>query len=85
MRPEKVRHERWKTKEVIYQNDAWTLVEGEYDGKYSVAIRWNGSGEEAGFPTSHGRPVWFVLPDELADVVYEYGRLFSFREKRRID
>ena len=34
-------------------------------------IRWNGSGNEPGMgnPQSHGYPTWFVLPDEIAEMV----------------
>ena len=31
-----------------------------------VGIRWNGTGDERGFPISSGYPTWFILPKEVA-------------------
>ncbi len=52
----------------------------EWEGNPCIAIRWNIARREwddtekkqnkktcVGMPSSHGYPVWFILPDELFD------------------
>ena len=48
------------------------------EGEWAVAraatgvlgIRWNGSGEKpVEFLSSHGKPVWFIVPDQIAEAV----------------
>ena len=35
-----------------------------------LGIRWNGSGDKPiGFPSSHGKAVWFIVPDQIAAAV----------------
>lgn len=42
------------------------------DGQEKVGIRWNGEeGPGMGHPQSRATPTWFVVPDELADIVRE--------------
>ncbi|HIV63899.1 MAG TPA: hypothetical protein H9693_03990 [Firmicutes bacterium] len=31
-----------------------------------IAIRWNGSGNNLGYPQSRGRATWFILPQKVA-------------------
>ncbi len=80
--------------DVIYSSGpgGWAVALLEYDGRPSVAIRWNGSEQEPGIgnPQSRGRPTWFVVPDELATAVrdraeqladsQEGGLLAGYRE-----
>ena len=66
----------------------------EWEGNDCFAIRWNvarrewddpekqnGNKQCVGMPSSHGYPVWFVLPDEIIDtmssiwnIINEHGR-----------
>lgn len=57
--------------EVLYNAGEWSVARLEYDGQECLGIRWNGSDQEPGIgnPQSHGKPTWFVVPSELADVV----------------
>ena len=41
-----------------------------WEGSEAIGIRWNGEeGSGIGNPQSRGNPTWFILPDELRDVV----------------
>lgn len=55
----------------------WSLAEMKWEGGDAVGIRWNGSSNDpnqsgTGNPQSRGVPTWFVLPDEIADVVTKW-------------
>ena len=68
--PRDVAYRGWKLREVIYENETWSLVRGNYQGDDAVALRWNSGGpSDNGFPVSRRQPVWFILPDELAEQV----------------
>jgi hypothetical protein len=57
--------------EVVHNAGEWSVARLEYDGEECLGIRWNGNEREPGIgnPQSHGRPTWFVVPDELAEVI----------------
>jgi hypothetical protein len=62
--------------EVIYdsgpQEDSWSVAALRWglDKRPAVGIRWNG-GPGVGSPQSRGLPTWFVVPEELSDLVRE--------------
>lgn len=62
---------RWQLGRVLFSSGrgGWSICEGNWDDGPVLAIRWNGSDEDAGpgNPQSRGYPTWFVLPSELAD------------------
>lgn len=52
----------------------WSLCKLTWDGKPRIGIRWNGgldSTERIGNPQSRGNPTWFILPEEVADVILQ--------------
>ena len=50
----------------------WALASLVWDGKPSLALRWNGDDDNRlGNPQSRGIPTWFVLPDDVAPVIRE--------------
>jgi hypothetical protein len=63
--------------DVIYSTDAggWSVarIGWETEGRTEnvLGIRWNGSDEVPGIgnPQSRGNPTWFILPEELRDVI----------------
>lgn len=59
--------------EVLYDGGkgGWSVARLEFDGKECLGMRWNGGDEEPGIgnPQSRGRPTWFVVPNEFADIV----------------
>ena len=61
--------------EVIFDtgpvDHSWSVAKLRYDGRPRIGIRWNGDEKESkmGVPTATAHPVWFILPDEIADVV----------------
>lgn len=65
--PTDVNPRNFKVLEVVYNlNDfsvAWGIWE---DGSHRLAMRWNGEGQDQGYPKTFGNPVWFMLPNELS-------------------
>jgi hypothetical protein len=78
--------------DVLYNAGEWSAALLDFDGAECLGIRWNGGENEPGIgnPQSHGRPTWFVVPEELTAVVRERveelansqegGLLASYRE-----
>jgi hypothetical protein len=72
--------------EVIYDGGehSWSLARMEWGGEPIVAMRWNGGRRNeippsevpsVGTPSSRGYPTWFVLPDEVAEMIEQSLRL----------
>ena len=62
--------------QVIYDSGpveyGWAVATLRWDKRPAVGIRWNGGpGSGIGSPQSRGLPTWFVVPEELADLVRE--------------
>jgi hypothetical protein len=59
--------------EVIYSTNGggWSVARIGWENSQSVGIRWNGSDDAPGIgsPQSRGNPTWFILPEELHDVI----------------
>ena len=57
---------RLKHHHAILAGPEWSLAVGIWDKSRSLLIRWNDDpSKPLGNPVSHGRPTWFVLPEEL--------------------
>ncbi len=55
--------------EILYDGGEgeWAVARAETG---ALGIRWNGSGEKPiGFPSSHGKAEWFIVPDQIAAAV----------------
>jgi hypothetical protein len=50
---------------------SWSVARLRYADRPRIGIRWNGDEKESkmGVPTATAHPVWFILPDEIADDV----------------
>ena len=64
--------------DVIYDGGegSYAVANIVWDGHETVGIRWNGGGDGPfpgeGNPQSRGYPTWFVLPDEIAEIVKQF-------------
>ena len=75
IKPQEVRSpkKRWRLIRVLHDGGTgeWSAAEGQWaeGGRWRdvLAIRWNGdsSDRRTGHPQSHGRPTWFIVPDEM--------------------
>lgn len=57
----------------------WSLSRMIWDGKQVLGIRWNGSFSEnnIGNPQSRGNATWFILPDEIVDIILKDASLID--------
>ena len=68
--------------EIIYSGneDSYSLAKVRWDEEEAIAIRWNVAKREhndsekmsgkkkcVGMPSSHGYPVWFILPNDIIE------------------
>lgn len=63
-----VRPKKWRNISVLFDNDIWSVIVGNYEGgaTKTIGVRWNTSKlNPMGYPTLCGNPVWFNLPKEL--------------------
>ena len=53
---------------VIYTDEAdnFSIASVLWNDKKRIAIRWNGSGNNLGYPQSRGKATWFILPQKVA-------------------
>lgn len=70
---------RVRSVHVIHDTGAagWSVALLDWNGEEAVAIRWNGQGKEIGNPQSHGRPTWFVVPEDLGHLIRERAEELS--------
>lgn len=60
----------------VQNEESWSVAELTWDESQTIGIRWNGDprGKRKGTPVAHGYPTWFIVPEELRDVVLEKAR-----------
>ena len=69
------------------EDGSWSVAEVKWEGKRRIGVRWNGSGpahQGRGNPTSRGQPTWFLLPEELQEVVEQRIRQLPNSEERKL-
>ncbi len=63
MKPEKVTPKNFRPNIVIYDDGDFAVAYGIWeDGGSRFAMRWNGTGDDPGYPKLFNNPVWFQLP-----------------------
>jgi len=64
-----------KNLKVIFENQEYnySIAQMTWEENLAYGIRWNG-GEKypLGSPHSNGHPTWFILPNDIAEIVVEY-------------
>lgn len=65
--PTDVNPHNFKVLEVIYDLNGFSVAWGIWEDETKrLAMRWNGDGDDKGYPKTFGNPVWFMLPNELS-------------------
>jgi hypothetical protein len=58
--------------QILYNSGpgGWSIASIDWEGSEAIGIRWNGSdGPGIGNPQSRGNATWFILPNELKEVI----------------
>lgn len=56
----------WSNINIIFENEYYAVISGNYQGDHALGERWSGEGNELGYPNSRGKPLWYVIPRFLA-------------------
>ena len=64
----------------------WAVAEVDYENESRIGIRWNGWEGQPGIgnPQSRGHPTWFLVPEELEDVVRQRAEELAKDGSRRL-
>lgn len=66
MKPENVNPRNFDVIEILYDNGEFSIAYGVFEKKDKcIAMRWNGDGEDAGYPKLFKHPVWFIVDNRL--------------------
>ncbi len=69
--------------DVIYDGKAhgWSLARMNWEGSPVFGMRWNGGSHNGipsvGNPQSRGKPTWFVLPEEIGEIIKSHLTLHN--------
>ena len=67
MNPEEVNHKKFKVEHVLYNNNEFSIAYGQYEGgDFILAMRWNGTKSDPGYPKLFNYPVWFLIDKRLS-------------------
>ena len=87
MEPEKVKPAKFNVHTIIYNNHGFSVAYGIWENgkKKRMAMRWNGDGDDLGYPSQGANPLWFQLPDNGAwtDTILQAIDQISNLENRR--
>lgn len=88
--------DKWRLQEILFtkygdsdveaRGGTWSIACGLwYDesgaGCPVIAIRWNGEGDELGYPNSGGHATWLILPELVGPVVAALAVAFNALKK----
>lgn len=66
MKPENVNPNNFNVEYILYDNGNFSIAYGIWEkSKSSIAMRWNGNGNDPGYPKLFNNPVWFLIDDDL--------------------
>ena len=56
---------------IIFDDGEFSAIWGKYDNgpRNVLGLRWNGSEDWIGFPSTRGVPTWFVVPTPITGAV----------------
>lgn len=66
--------------------NSWSLARMKWDGSSVIAMRWNGGSNHGipsiGNPQSRGYPTWFVVPDDVGELIEKSFKLSSKKKSQ---
>ncbi len=63
--PSKVVYSGIENLRILKNTDTYAIASFNYEGKPSYGIRWHGEDGDVGTPSAFGKPIWFILPDDI--------------------
>lgn len=70
-KPEDVNPKNFQVEKKLFDNDSFSVAYGTWKDKDKrIAMRWNGDiQEDKGYPKTFGNPVWFIIHDDLKNII----------------
>jgi len=70
MKPEDVTPANFLRDSIIFDNGNFSVAWGTWGGEDNggdkcLGMRWNGDGNDPGYPKLFKNPVWFIIPEDL--------------------
>lgn len=66
MKPENVNPSNFKVEHILFDNEEFSIAYGKWEGgNDSIAMRWNGTDDDPGYPKLFSNPVWFLIDQDL--------------------
>jgi hypothetical protein len=85
MQPEKVKPTKFHIHTIVYDNSSFSVAYGKWRNEETrLAMRWNGQGEDIGYPSQGGNPLWFQLPDEsiwTSEILLAIDRIVAYEQR----
>jgi len=83
----KVCPRKWERIEILFDDDDYSVICGEYDHDFAMGERWNGKNGNLGFPNAAGYPIWHVTPpfQRMAVLHAILDQLDPKKEKSKVD
>jgi len=79
MRPSEVNPRNFQTDHILFETNDFSIAYGTWNQSEScLAMRWNGEGNDSGYPKTFGHPVWFIIPQNMTFVFVK--SLLEFEE-----
>jgi len=58
---EEVTPQKWTEIEILFDDDEYSVIIGNFEGNRCLGERWNGTGNKDGYPNQGGNPLWHVV------------------------
>ncbi len=66
VQPENVNPRNFQVQQVLYNDGDFSIAWGKWQGgNMRMAMRWNGEGDDPGYPSAFKNPIWFLVSDKL--------------------
>jgi len=54
--------QKWSNIKIIFEDEDYSVIMGNYDGNICLGERWNGGENGYGFPHQADKPIWHIVP-----------------------
>lgn len=85
MQPEIVKPGKFQLHTITYNNGEFSVAYRKWENKETrLAMRWNGEGEDIGYPSLGGNPMWFQIRNDniwTKELLQAIDRISSFENR----
>ena len=87
--PQDVNPNNFKVRDIVYNDEDFAIAYGRWEdsGEMVLSMRWNGNPDDesdAGYPKTFGHPMWFIVTNELKDILLAALLSSKYANKKEI-